>query len=447
MSQTFASLQFLNYRLWLGGALVSNVGTWMQRVAQDWLVLTVLTQNSGVAVGVTTALQFAPFLFLAPYAGVVADRLNPRRLLFATQTSAAVLGVSLGVLVLSGHAQLWHVYVFATLLGVVSAFDAPVRQTFVTSLVPTESLPNAVGLNSATFNAARLIGPAVAGLVIAAIGTGWVFLVNGLTFMATIIALLLMHTDELHFQDRAIRGRGQIREGIRYVRRRGDILIIMAVVSVVSTFGLNFQLTSALMARTEFDKGPSEYGILGSIVAIGSLAGALLAARRKRPRLRVIVGSAGLFGVATAVMALMPTYATYAIACVPVGFAALTMLTSANAWIQTTTAPSMRGRVMSLYMMVLLGATPIGSPLVGWIGEHWGARWSIGIGSITAVLIAVTAALWSIRYWNLDLSYAMHRPFVRVAYGRTTSEADRAARETAALKVREQQIEDVRGQA
>ncbi len=446
MSQTFTSLQFFNYRLWFAGALVSNVGTWMQRIAQDWLVLTVLTQDSGVAVGVTTGLQFLPFLFLAPYSGVIADRVDVRKLLFATQGAAAALALVLGVLVLTDHAQLWHVYVLATGLGVVSAFDAPARQAFVPSLVPTENLPNAVGLNSASFNAARLIGPAAAGLVIAAVGTGWVFIVNGFTFIATIAALALMRVPQLHVQERARRGGGQIREGIRYVRRRADLVIIMVVVSVVSAFGLNFQLTSALMARTEFGRGPSEYGVLGSILAIGSLSGALLAARRKRPRLRFIVGSAGLFGVSASVMALMPTYGTYALACIPVGFAALTLLTSANAWIQTTTAPSMRGRVMALYITVLLGSTPIGSPVVGWIGEHWGARWAIGVGAVTAILVAAGAALWSIRYWNLELSYARRRPFVRVAYGRTSAQAEQAAREAASLKVRDQQIEDVRRQ-
>ena len=442
--RTFASLKFFNYRLWFAGALVSNVGTWMQRVAQDWLVLTVLTHNSGVAVGITTALQFLPFLLLSPYAGVIADRVNQRQLLIATQTAAAMLGIGLGTIVLTGNATLWHVYLFALALGIVSAFDAPVRQTFVTSLVPPENLNNAVGLNSASFNAARLIGPAVAGLVIAAVGTGWVFIINGLTFVATIVALLLMHKRELQPQVRAARKGGQIKEGVRYVKRRADIVVIMVVVGVVSTFGLNFQLTSALMARTEFHKGPGEYGILGSVLAIGSLTGALIAARRTRPRLRMIVGAAGLFGVTSGVMALMPTYLTYALASITVGFAALTMLATSNAWIQTTTAPKMRGRVMSLYMLVMLGATPIGSPVVGWIGQNLGARWAIGIGSITALIVAAGAALWSIRYWDLELSYAMHRPFVRVEYGRTTSDAVRAQQEAAALKLSEQSIEDAR---
>jgi MFS family permease len=442
--QTFASLKFFNFRLWFAGGLVSNIGTWMQRIAQDWLVLTVLTNESGVAVGVVTALQFAPFLVFAPYAGVITDRVNTRKLLIATQVAAGTLGVALGALVLTGTVELWHVYVFAALLGVVTAFDNPARQTFVTELVPADKLPNAVGLNSASFNAARLIGPGVAGLLIAVIGTGWVFLINGLTFGATIVAILLMRTRELLPHTRAPRQKGQIREGFRYVRRRADIVVIMVIVAAVSAFGFNFQLTSALMARVEFDKGAGEYGIIGSVLAIGSLTGALLAARRGRPRLRVIVGSAAGFGVTSAIMALMPTYGLFVASTIPVGFFALSLMATANAWVQTTTAPQMRGRAMALYMMVLMGVTPIGSPIVGWLGEHVGPRWSILVGSFAALAVAAWAAWWSKRYWNLELSYAMHRPFVRVAYGRTTSEAYAAQREDAKLKISEQQAENAR---
>ena len=302
--RTFASLKFFNYRLWFAGALVSNVGTWMQRIAQDWLVLTVLTHNSGAQVGIVTALQFVPFLIIGPYAGVLTDRVNNRKLLIATQSAAGVLGLALGAMVLTNTAELWHVYVFATLLGVVTAFDNPARQTFVTELVPASNLANAVALNSASFNAARLIGPGVAGLLIAVVGsTGWVFIINALTFGATIVVLLIMRRSELIPHERAPRRKGQIREGFRYVRRRADILVIMVIMAVVSALGFNFQLTSALMARVEFGKGAGEYGILGSVLAIGSLAGALLAARRGRPRLRVIVGAAGAFGVTSGIMA------------------------------------------------------------------------------------------------------------------------------------------------
>lgn len=437
MNSTFASLRYVNYRLWFAGALVANVGTWMQRVAQDWLVLTDLSDDSGLAVGITTALQFAPTLLLSAWAGVLADRVNRRKLLMITQGAQGVLAFGLGALVLSGHAELWHVYVFAALLGAVAAIDQPVRQTFVAELVPAGRLSNAVGLNSTSFNAARLIGPGLAGLLIAAVGTGWVFVINGVSFAATILALVLMRTSELHPMPVAPRAKGQIREGIRYVRGRTDILVIMAVIGVVSTFGLNFQMTSALMARAEFGKGAGEYGILGSVLAIGSLGGALLAARRERPRVRLVIGAAFAFGVATGVQALMPTYASYAVACIPVGLASLTMLTAANTTIQMSTDPAVRGRVMSLYMIVMLGATPIGSPIVGWIGETFGPRWSIGIGSITALLVSAAAALWARRRWNVQVRYRLRRrPHLEVLHPevptpRRTGADQLAAREAA----------------
>ena len=405
MSPTFGSLQYHNYRLWFSGALVSNVGTWMQRVAQDWLVLTVLSHDSGLAVGVITALQFAPILLLSAWAGLLADRVPRRALMFGTQAAQGLLAVGLGILVLGGHVQLWHVAIFATLLGCVSAIDAPVRQIFVAELVPMEKLSNAVGLNSASFHASRMIGPGLAGLLIAAVGTGWVFIINGASFVATIVVLFLMRPQLMHRLPRAPRASGQIREGLRYVRNRSDIIVIFCVVSVVSTFGLNFQLTSAMMARVEFGRGPGEYGLLGSVMAIGSVAGALLAARRERPRVRLVVGAAFGFGIAEGVLALMPNYAWFAVACIPVGFASLTMMTAANTAIQMTTEPTMRGRVMALYMIVFLGATPVGSPIVGWIAEVFGPRWSLGAGAITALLVSAGAALWARRRWDVTVHY------------------------------------------
>ncbi|MBI9114627.1 MFS transporter [Sanguibacter suaedae] len=417
MSPTFASLRYYNYRLWFSAAFVANIGTWMQRVAQDWLVLTVLTDNSGTAVGVVTALQFAPVLALSAWAGVLADRVDRRKLLMTTQGTMGVLALGLGALVLLGHAELWHVYVFATLLGCASAIDGPARQTFVAEMVPIEKLSNAVGLNSASFNAARLVGPGVAGLLIAMVGTGWIFVINGVTFAATIAAMMHMRVRELNRMPVASRSKGQIREGIRYVRGRSDIVVILVVVGVVSTFGLNFQLTSAVMATEEFGKGAGEYGVLGSVLAVGSLTGALLAARRERPRVRLVIGAAFAFGVATGAMALMPTYESYALASIPVGLASLTMMTAANTTIQMSTDPQVRGRVMSLYMVVFLGATPIGSPIVGWIAEELGARWAIGIGSITALLVSVGAAVWTRRRWRYTVRYQVfHRPHVEVMY-------------------------------
>lgn len=412
MKRTFSSLAIVNYRLWFAGALVSNIGTWMQRVAQDWLVLAVLTDNSSTAVGIVTGLQFVPFLLLGPYAGLIADRIDHRKLLLSTQIAMGLLGTGLGILVLTDTAHLYHVYGFALLLGIVSAFDNPARQTFVGDLVPRSHLANAVGLNSASFNAARLIGPGLAGLLIAWIGSGWVFVLNGATFAGTIVALLLMRPSQFHEQERAPRSRGMVMDGLRYVRSRRDLLVIFVVVAVVSMFGLNFQLTSAIMARVEFGRGPEEYGILGSILAIGSLTGAVLAARRNNPSARLVVAAAAGFGISTGVMAVMPTFWAYALAGIPVGFFALTMLTTANATVQTTTPAYMRGRVMALYMMVLLGATPIGSPVIGWMGDHWGPRIAVGMGALAAIGVVVAAIGRAVARGRLDVALSPRRPFI-----------------------------------
>src|ERR671932_211513 len=324
VSPTFRSLHVHNYRLWASGAIVSNTGTWMQRVAQDWLVLTVLTANSGTAVGITTGLQFAPALLLSPAAGALADRMDRRKLLVATQTASGALALGLGLLVTGGLAQLWHVYGFALLLGVVSAVDGPARQAFVSELVPTADLPNAVGLNSASFHGGRLIGPGIAGLLIHWFGTGPVFLINAVSFGAVVISLLRMRTGELRAVPRRERGGHPVREGLTYVRRRSDIVLTLVIIGMVGTFGLNFQITTALMARLVFHKGAGEYGLLGSVMAVGSLAGALLAARREHPRLRLVLGATIAFGVFAGIAALMPTYTLFALALIPVGLSSLT---------------------------------------------------------------------------------------------------------------------------
>lgn len=405
MSATFASLQFRNYRLWFLGALVSNVGTWMQRLGQDWLILTRLTENSSLAVGIGTALQFGPSFLLSPLAGVVADRFNKRTVLIITQTLSALLTAALGVLTVTDVVQLWHVYVMAALLGVVTAFDSPARLSFVSEMVPVSNVPNAVGLNSTAFNGARLVGPGLAGLLIAAIGTGWLFIINGVSYLAPILALVAMRSADLFQLPPAPKAKGMLREGLRYLRGRSDIMMTLIIIGVVSTFGMNFGMTTALMSRVEFGKGPGEYGLVGSVFAIGSLTGALLAARRERPRIRLVVGAAFAFGVATGLMALMPTYELFTLACIPAGFAALTLLTAANTTIQLSTDPAIRGRVLALYMMVLLGATPIGSPFVGWVGEQFGPRWALGVGSLTALLIAGLATVWAVRNWDLQIQY------------------------------------------
>jgi MFS family permease len=331
VSPTFSALRIPNYRIWASGAIVSNTGTWMQRVAQDWLVLTVLSHDSGVAVGITTGLQFAPMLLLLPVTGAVADRWDRRRLLLATQAASGVLALALGLLVITGQARLWEVFVLAGLLGVVAAFDGPARQAFVSEMVGVEELPNAVGLNSASFHAGRLIGPGIAGLLIHWFGTGPVFLINAASFAAVLASLLRMRVAELRPAPRSGRGPGSVRAGMAYVRGRPDLILILAIVGMVGTFGLNFQLTTALMARAVFDKGPGEYGILGSIMAIGSLGGALIAARRSRPSIELVIGATFAFGVAATVAAMMPSYLAFAIALIPVGLSSLTLMTAANA--------------------------------------------------------------------------------------------------------------------
>jgi MFS family permease len=389
LSPTFRSLSNRNYRRYAAGSVVSNVGTWMQRVAQDWLVLQ-LTANSGTAIGITTGLQFLPFLVLSPFAGLVADRVPKQRLLQVTNAMMAGPALVLGVLAVTGTAEAWHVYVLALLLGIGAAFDAPARQSFVSELVDADDLTNAVGLNSASFNAARLVGPGLAGVLIAALGggvaaTGWVILANALSYAAPIVMLRRLDRSALDVAEPVGRGPGAIREGVRYVRNRPDLLLVLAVVFFTGTFGLNFQMTSALMATEVYGKGAGEYGLLGSILALGSLSGSLLAARRARVRHRLIIGAALTFGVVEIVAAFAPTYATYALLTPLLGLTALTMITAANAFMQLQTDAGMRGRVMALYLMIFMGGTPVGAPLIGWIGEEYGARATLWVGGAATI--------------------------------------------------------------
>ena len=400
MSPTFRSLSNPNYRLYAAGGVVSNVGTWMQRVAQDWLVLQ-LAANGAVALGITTGLQFLPFLLLTPVAGLVADRMPKQRLLQLTNIGMALPALLLGVLAVTGVAQSWHVYVIALVFGVASAFDAPARQSFVSELVEPEDLGNAVGLTSASFNAARLVGPALAGVLIAAfgggaVGTGWVILVNAVTYVAPIMALRRLDPALLDTPEpTAARGLRALREGVGYVRRRPDLLVIMAIVFCAGTFGLNFQMTSALMATEVYGRGAAEYGLLGTFLAVGSLTGALLAARRQRFTLRLVATAAVVFGLVEVIAGLAPSYLTFALLCPVLGLASLTLLTSANGYMQMNTGAGIRGRVMALYLMVLMGGTPVGAPVVGWIGETMGARWTLLLGGgLTVVGVVVSAGLY-----------------------------------------------------
>ena len=329
----------------------------------------------------------------------------------------ALTSLLTGVLVVTGAVQLWHIYLLAFVQGVATALDNPARQTFVSEMVPRDSLSNAVGLNSASFNGARLIGPGVAGLVIAAFGTGPAFFINTLSFVAVLVALARMRRGELNPAPRP-RGKGQIREGLRYVRGRPDIILIMALVFVLGTFGMNFQMTTALMATAVFGKGAGGYGLLGSIMAVGSLSAALLSARRPNPRLRVLLVAYGAFTVASTAAALAPSYVWFAVLLIPVGLTALTVITTATAMIQLSVDPAMRGRVMALYLAVFMGGTPLGSPLIGWIGSAWGPRWTILIGSLTTGLAVLATMLYLVRSENVRVTFHRHeRPRLRVTRG------------------------------
>ncbi len=387
---TFRSLRNVNYRIWAGGALVSNVGTWIQRTAQDWLVLTRLTHHDATAVGLVMGLQFGPQLLLLPLSGFAADHFDRRKLLIATQAAMAALALALGVLTVTHLVELWQVYVFAFLFGCVTALDAPARQTFVADLVGDADLSNAVALNSTSFNAGRMIGPAIAGVLIASVGTGWAFLVNGASFAAVLCSLNLLRLDALHRQDKA-GSRGGLVEGFRIVARRPDLRAILLMLFLIGTFALNFPIFISTMAVTVFRAGPGQYGLLTSMMALGTIAGALLAARRPPPDFALLFWGAASFGTGLAVAALMPGIWAFGASLIVVGASALTFTTATSSLMQLSTEPVMRGRVMALRLAVALGATPIGAPLAGWVADRFGPRWSLAVGAAACFAAAVVA--------------------------------------------------------
>lgn len=391
IASTFRSLRSYNFRLWTAGALVSNVGTWMQRVAQDWLVLTQLTHHDASALGIVMSLQFAPQLLLLPWTGSAADRLNQRKLLMFTQATMGVFALALGVLTLSGVVRLWHVYVFALLSGSAAALDAPVRQTFVTEMVGDSDLPNAVALNSTSFNAAQMIGPAVAGLLIARVGIGWAFLLNGFSFGAVLLSMSFFHLSELHANARAQRTTAGFLEGLQYVWKRSDLRVILIMLFLIGTFGLNFPIFISTMAVDVFHANARGFGLLSSIMAVGTVTGALLAASQNKPRTTSLTIGAVVFGLGCMLAALAPGYWWFAAALVVIGAAALTFTNGTNSLMQLSTEPAMRGRVMALRVGVALGGTPIGAPIVGWVANHFGPRWALGIGAASGMAAALVA--------------------------------------------------------
>jgi MFS family permease len=400
-SGTFRSLRGFNYRTWAVGALVSNIGTWMQRTAQDWLVLTQLTHNSATAVGVVMALQYGPQVLMLPFSGFAADHFDRRKLLFATQAAMGALALGLGLLTISGLVQLWHVYVFAFLLGCVTAFDAPARQTFVSDLVGEADLSNAVALNSTSFNAARMVGPAVAGVVIAHVGTGWAFLLNAASFAAVLSSIGLLRASELQVRSRAPRTRGGLAEGFRYVWRRPDLRAVLLMFFLIGTFGLNFPIFISTMSVGVFHGGARQYGILTSTMAVGSVIGALLSARRAKPGIATLIVGTTTFGAGLALAAVMPTYALFGAALVVIGVAAQTFTTTANGAVQLSTEPAMRGRVMAILLAIALGGTPIGAPIVGWVVDTFGPRWALSVGAVAGFAAAVVGLRYFTKYGPL----------------------------------------------
>jgi len=388
----FQALAKPNYRIWAASALISNIGIWMQRISQDWLLLTHLTHHDAVAVGIASALQFGPQVVLLPLAGGAVDRVDRRRLLMATQVAMGLLALALGLLVLGGDPKVWQVESFALLLGCVSAVDAPARQVFVGELVGYDMIANAVALNSASFSAGRLIGPAVAGLLIAAVGIGQVFLLNAVAFLGVLGALGCLRRDQLFVESRSHKG-GLI-EAIQYVRSRPDLFVNLLMTCLMGTFAFNFPVVISAMAASVFHAGASRYGLLSSALACGTIVAALLAARRSEPGIRMLIVSCFVFSVFSILAALAPEMVLFGVFLIPLGWAAQTFTTSSSTLIQLHCSTSMRGRVVALRLAVSIGGAPIGAPLVGLISNHYGARWGLFVGT-AASLCAAALGLWS----------------------------------------------------
>jgi MFS family permease len=406
-TRTFASLRNRNFRIFFTAQIVSVTGTWMQSIAQMWLVLHLT--GSGFALGVTAALQFTPILLFGTWGGLIADRVDKRKLLMVTQSAAGLVALVLAGLTLGGLVRLWMVYVLAFALGIVSVFDNPGRQSFVTEMVGKDHVINAVGLNSAVFTLARVIGPAIAGVLIALVGTGWCFLYNGLSYFPVVFALVLMHPGELHRSRPAPRARGQIRAGIHYAWNTPELRFPLLLMLVVGTFAFNFSVLMPLMASFVFHSGASTFGLLMSFMGAGAFVGALVSANRSRPSHRLLAFAGIAFGSLLVGAALAPTLPIELLLLVPLGAAMLTFQATANSLLQLNSDPAFRGRVMALYVMVFLGTTPVGGPIVGWVAEQFGARSGLGLGGM-ATLIASIALFWGLRHWQVGQPKPSHRP-------------------------------------
>lgn len=376
------------------GGVVSNVGTWMQRTGQDWIVFTELTDHSATAVGLLMAFQFGPQLLVLPFSGYAADHFDLRKLVFITQASMALLALLLGILTVTGAVQLWHVYLLAFLLGCAAAFDVPARQTFISEMVPAEHLTNAIALNSTSFQLARVVGPALAGLMIHYVGTGWVFLFNGVSYCAILASVLLLNDAALQRRDRSLIPPGGMVQGLKYVSTQPDIRMALVLFMVVGIFALNFPIFISTMGVREFGVDASRFGMLATMMAVGSVIGALMAANREQPRMRHLQNSAMFLGLGLGVAALMPNYLVFGIVLVPVGVAVQTFMTSANGAIQLWTNPSMRGRVISIVFALSIGTTPVGALLMGRVADAFGPRWGMGLASACTLIATGLCLLW-----------------------------------------------------
>ena len=388
----FASLRVPNYRRYFAGALVSNIGTWVSRVAQDWLVLVILTHNSAFALGFITTVQFIWMPLLSPWTGMVADRFPKRRTLMVTQSMMLLTSLSLALLTISGRITLWEVYALAGVQGMAAAFDGPARMTLASEMVPTPLIMNAVSLNSASFNIGRLVGPALGGIIIARWSVGVGMLVNSASFLAVLIALISLNPAQMH-PSPPRRGKGALKEAIIYLKSRPDLQLIMATIFCLTMFAMNFQVTNALMATTVFHKGATAYGLLGSMLAVGSLTGALLNARRTTPKLRTLLIAMTSVAVCTLLMALAPSYLLFALVLIPSGLASMTALTTSNSTVQVTSDPAMRGRVMALYMAINQGGAPIGAMIIGVMADRFGVRWALGLASVVVLVAALISTM------------------------------------------------------
>ncbi|MFB9889711.1 MFS transporter [Planobispora takensis] len=397
----FRSLGNRNYRLFAIGGVVSNVGGWMQRTAQDLLVLNLtasaagggLTGGSATALGVTTALQFLPMVLFGLWGGMLADRYPKRKLLFVAQSLLGLLALTMGVLTVTGVVQVWHVWVMAFALGLIACVEVPTRQSFVVEMVGRRDLPNAIALNASSFNLARVVGPAVAGVLIALLGgTGPIFLINAVSFLAVLGGLVMMRASELTTPAPVPREKGQLREGLRYVLARQELLMPILLVAFVSLCTQSFSMSIALMSSEVFGSGAASFGLASSMFAVGALGGALMAARRTKPSRRLLIGGSVSFGLFQIATGLAPWYPVYLLLLIPTGVALISVNTSANSSVQLATSPEMRGRVMGIYVLVFTGGAPIGAPLLGWIADLGGPRAGVMVGG-ALTLLGVGAAI------------------------------------------------------